>query len=59
MHLAYSAFHPKQQQQSAGKTAPGNIRLVRYHAYQSACNKYSNEIAAIQKYLPGWMPAFR
>jgi hypothetical protein len=30
-------------------------RLESYHA---TCQKYSKEIAAIQKYLPGWMPMF-
>jgi len=27
-------------------------------AYHAACAKYSNEIRAIQKYFPGWKPAF-
>jgi len=30
---------------------------LRYQAYQDICNKYRHEIAAIQKYLPGWQPA--
>ncbi|HEY2583045.1 MAG TPA: hypothetical protein VGI43_14625 [Mucilaginibacter sp.] len=31
---------------------------LRYLAYQTVCNKYSDEIASIQKYIPGWMPKF-
>jgi hypothetical protein len=57
MHLAYSVFNPKQQPGSAKQR--NNLRLLRFTAYQSACNKYSREIAAIQKYMPGWAPAFR
>jgi hypothetical protein len=29
----------------------------RYAAYQAACSKYREEIKAIQKYLPGWVPS--
>jgi hypothetical protein len=33
--------------------------MIRYLAYQTVCNKYSKEIASIQKYIPGWAPQFR
>lgn len=60
MHIAYSAL-----QQSEGDNQYYNSDvlipepLLRYQAYQAACIKYQEEIVAIQKYIPGWMPAFR
>jgi hypothetical protein len=62
MYIAYSAL---QQQPNAGReftetdeTESQNLNFsLRYNAYQSICNKYHREIAAIQKYLPGWQPA--
>lgn len=36
-----------------------NEAQLRYLAYQRVCSKYSDEIASIQKYIPGWMPKFR
>jgi hypothetical protein len=62
MYLAYSAIDTKPLLQSPTgdqyEQANNEITL-RYRAYQNVCDKYSNEIAAIQKYLPGWMPKFR
>jgi len=46
---------PKGEQESSAY----NEIALRYHAYQTVCSKYSREIAAIQKYLPGWEPEFR
>jgi len=60
MYLAYSALQSLAQQPKAEK--PENLTselALRYQAYQTACSKYHSEIAAIQKYLPGWIPAFR
>jgi hypothetical protein len=60
MHIAYSAINPAQPdlpQQKQPDTE--NERLLRYQGYKYACDKYSHEIAAIQQYLPGWMPKFR
>jgi len=59
MHLAYSAFslHNNARQNTNGITE--SDLLLRYKAYQTACNKYSREINAIKKYLPGWTPKFR
>lgn len=57
MHIAYSAIQnsaPQQPTQPAVKQQQ-NIRL---RAYQATCSKYSKEIAAIQKYIPGWLPAY-
>ena len=56
MHIAYSALRTKSKN---GKNQLANKKLdQRYQAYQTACNKYQAEIAAIQKYMPGWMPPF-
>jgi hypothetical protein len=57
MHLAYSAISTNNtyQQQDSSQ----NERLLRYLAYLVTCQKYRREIAAIQKYLPGWTPEFR
>ncbi|WP_158557180.1 hypothetical protein [Mucilaginibacter conchicola] len=57
MHIAYSALRTRtinNQTQFADKQLQ-----QRYEGYQTACNKYRHEIAAIQKYLPGWTPRFR
>lgn len=64
MYIAYSAL---QQTLTTNHTDDLTARphsemsepLLRYQAYQAACKKLSHEIAAIQKYIPGWMPAFR
>jgi hypothetical protein len=62
MYLAYSAIdiNPISRPQTGEQHEPVNNEIaLRYQAYQNVCDKYSNEIAAIQKYLPGWMPKFR
>jgi len=61
MHLVHSAIRiittnhhsleNNQQQQLSDEI------ILRYYAQQTTCDKYSREIAAIQKYLPGWTPA--
>jgi hypothetical protein len=61
MYIAFSAF-----QQSTGENHNQNNQgisneheaLQRFEAYRAACEKYRDEITAIQKYMPGWMPAF-
>ena len=61
MYLAYSAIDtkPLPQPQTGEQHEQNNSEIVlRYQAYQNVCDKYSNEITAIQKYLPGWMPKF-
>ena len=61
MHLAYSAINitNNNQQNSTQQHNGETEQLLRYRAYQYTCEKYRNEIVAIQKYLPGWMPKFR
>jgi hypothetical protein len=56
MYIAYSALRTTTKN---GKSQLKNQQLQqRLEAYQVTCQKYSKEIAAIQKYLPGWMPVF-
>ena len=56
MYIAHSALRTKTQN---GKTVVNVPHLQqRLQAYQAACQKYQQEIIAIQKYLPGWTPAF-
>ncbi len=61
MHIAYSAIanSSANQQQPGIHNETDNEMLLRYQAYQTTCDKYSREIAAIQKYIPGWVPRFR
>lgn len=61
MHLAYSAFNNLSIEEQPGvKPPPVKQKLrLRYKGYQAACQKYEQEIAAIQQYIPGWQPAFR
>jgi hypothetical protein len=62
MYIAYSALQTISQQHEPNTTENNlnhNELLLRYQAYQSICSKYTREIAAIQKYLPGWQPAFK
>jgi hypothetical protein len=61
MYIAYSALQtiaqPAETQTNENNFT--NELTLRYQAYQTICSKYTREIAAIQKYLPGWQPAFR
>jgi hypothetical protein len=63
MHIAYSAVSTIATNRSIPAATqgeqPGVEITLRYQAYQSTCHKYRREIAAIQKYLPGWQPKFR
>ena len=59
MHLAYSVISASKHHPHNNSNENENERLIRYQAYQATCDKYHREIAAIQKYLPGWMPKFR
>ena len=58
MYIAYSAISDAATAQATLPDAE-NERLLRYQAYRYTCDKYSKEIAAIQKYIPGWLPKFR
>lgn len=62
MYIAFSALQQLPQERSNQNNL--NIlneheALQRFEGYRMACEKHSNEIAAIQKYIPGWMPAFK
>jgi hypothetical protein len=59
MHLAYSAISASTHHPHKTGSENENERIIRYRAYQTTCDKYAREIAAIQKYLPGWTPKFR
>jgi hypothetical protein len=63
MYLAYSALdtNPINPLQLAGlqNDENNNEVMLRYQGYQTACDKLACEIAAIQKYIPGWLPKFR
>jgi len=59
MHLAYSALDISENKQQGKQEQPGNDRVLRFRAYQTTCNKFSSEIAEIQKFIPGWMPKFK
>lgn len=60
MHLAYSSFRNICKNDQSNKTSFNKkARQLRYQGYQAACEKYQDEIAAIQQYLPGWKPQFR
>ncbi|MDN3547231.1 hypothetical protein [Mucilaginibacter aquaedulcis] len=60
MYIAYSALQSLSADNQQNKTDQSlHEPSVRYQAYLAACAKYSKEIADIQKFLPGWMPAFR
>ena len=58
MRLVYSALQNINQPQKTHTTSAATILSIRYKAYQATCQKYDREIVAIQKYLPGWTPAF-
>ncbi len=62
MYLAYSALSANADLKPTAQNFPAepeNESVLRYMAYQETCNKFKDEIAAIRKYIPGWMPAFR
>jgi hypothetical protein len=57
MYIAHSALRSKNKN---GIPALADEQLQqRLEAYRAACKKYEQEIIAIQKYLPGWVPEFR
>ena len=55
MYIAYSALRATKN----GNRDTIDPQLVqRYQAYRATCRKYQHQIAAIQKYMPGWIPPF-
>jgi hypothetical protein len=58
MHIAYSATRDVNRQIIIKRPAAANPQhALRLKAYLATCQKFNKEIAAIQKYLPGWAPA--
>lgn len=58
MHIAYSAIKPTTPPKPANQATAIRQHSIRLEAYQATCSKFSEEIAAIQKYIPGWLPAY-
>ena len=58
MYIAYSAFAKNNNRKKKCRRRKNERSALRYQAYQAVCSKYSHEIADIQKYFPGWTPAF-
>lgn len=56
MHIAYNALNSRNKVNA--KQTDNDQLLQRLEAYHAVCKKHSDTLAAIQKYLPGWMPAF-
>ena len=56
MHVAYNAL--KSPGRATAKQIKDKQLQQRLEAYHAACQKHTDTLAAIQKYLPGWMPAF-
>ncbi|WP_214072408.1 hypothetical protein [Mucilaginibacter sp. dw_454] len=58
MHIAYTKLKDNKSRPTQGNTTDNNQLSIRFKAYYTVCNKYSKEITAIQKYLPGWVPPY-
>lgn len=58
MHIAYTALQENKPKPFQGNAAENDQLNLRLKAYTAVCDKYSKEITAIQKYLPGWVPPF-
>ncbi|HWZ35883.1 MAG TPA: hypothetical protein VNW51_06960 [Mucilaginibacter sp.] len=56
MHIAYTALPENKPRPKHGNAADDDQLLIRLKAYYAVCDKYSKEITAIQKRLPGWLP---
>ncbi|RYZ97994.1 MAG: hypothetical protein EOP47_20395 [Sphingobacteriaceae bacterium] len=59
MHIAYSAL--RNINEDATQTITDKQPQVinddaRLQGYLAACSRYSDEIAMIQQYIPGWVP---
>jgi hypothetical protein len=58
MHIAYATLQDDKLRPAQDSAADNNQLSTRFKAYYTACDKYSKEIIAIQKYLPGWVPPY-
>ncbi len=56
MHIAYTAIQDDQSRPAQNVATENDQLTIKLQAYYTACDKYSKEITAIQKYLPGWVP---
>lgn len=57
MYLIYSALqHPVSP--NTDDLNHQQEKQLRYEAYRAICEKYKQEITAIQKYFPNWKPRF-
>jgi hypothetical protein len=62
MYIAYSALREtdaRPQKQTNEEILQHDTYALQLQGYLAACAKYSREIAAIQQYLPGWMPELK
>jgi hypothetical protein len=58
MYIAYSAIKDATTPIPVNQTTDNYQYSLRLEAYQATCDKFCKEIAAIQKYIPGWVPAY-
>ncbi len=58
MYIAHSAIKYSTPQLPKDKNTDEQQYSIRLKAYQATCNKFCKEIAAIQKYIPGWVPTY-
>jgi hypothetical protein len=60
MQLVYSSLRPIDNIHEVQQpTTVAKKRKLRYYGYKAACEKYRNEIIAIQQYMPDWKPVFK
>jgi hypothetical protein len=59
MHLAYSALKSENNNRHNQPEQNTTEVTLRYFAYLETCERYKEQIAAVRKYFPGWMPQFR
>ena len=59
MYIAYSALRNRNENPTCQNTTDYNLQIndPQLTGYMAACAKYRREIAAIQQYIPGWMPS--
>ncbi|MES2377493.1 MAG: hypothetical protein V4553_12980 [Bacteroidota bacterium] len=58
MHIAYSAIQNTTPHNLGNQATAIRQHSIRLDAYQATCSKFSKEITAIQKFIPGWVPAY-
>ncbi|MDB5159306.1 MAG: hypothetical protein JWR50_4013 [Mucilaginibacter sp.] len=58
MYIAHSATQDITPQLPTDKNTDEQQHNIRLKAYMATCNKFYKEITAVQKYIPGWVPAY-